>query len=103
MVRYQGESSSLMTVLGVTVVGAGVLVIGSTLGAGIGAVCGQILDWVPYLNHAIPEGVAYLGNAFGDTDNTREVIGTLEGNLDKVGAGMGFVGGFLKSSVSYKK
>ncbi|HLC97962.1 MAG TPA: hypothetical protein VJC21_04240 [Candidatus Nanoarchaeia archaeon] len=79
-----------------------VVVVGASVGAAFGALGGQVLDWIPYLNTAIPEGIAYLGNAVSDTDTTQDTLRYLEGNLDKVGAVMGFVGGYLKSSTTVK-
>ena len=81
-------------------IGSAVIFIGSTVGAGFGALGGEILDHIPYLNQAIPKGVAYLGNAFSDSDTTQQVMDYLNGNLDKVGACMGFLGGFVKSTLS---
>ncbi len=95
-------TEKLVIETGVAAVGAGVVVIGATLGAGVGAVCGEILDHVPYLNHAIPEGIGYLSN-YIKPENVREAQNTLQGNLDKVGAAMGFVGGFYRSSTIVKK
>jgi hypothetical protein len=72
---------------GVTI---GAIAVGATLlyaagGAIIGAICGEILDHLPYLNTAI-----------SDTLNTIFHTNYFTGNLDKLGATLGFIGGFLK-------
>ena len=81
-------------------IGAAVVVVASVAGAGFGAIGGEILDHVPYLNHAIPEGIAYIGNAFSDQDTVKNAKEYLQGNLDKVGAAMGFLGGYVKATLS---
>ena len=78
-------------------------IINSILGAAIGALCGEILDHIPYLNHAIPEGLYYLANYINPSaaEYARNV---LVGNLDKVGAVLGFICGFVAlSKVRIKK
>ena len=98
---------SLTEKIGAGVIVAGIggvaVMFGASVGAAFGALGGQILDWIPYLNSAIPEGIAYLGNAVSDTDTTQDTLRHLEGNLDKVGAAMGFVGGYLKSHTTVKR
>ena len=83
-------------------IGTAVVIFASVAGAGFGAIGGEILDHMPYLNHAIPEGIAYLGNAFSDQDTVEEATQYLQGNLDKVGAAMGFLGGYVRTTVSAK-
>jgi hypothetical protein len=85
------------------IVVGGVMIIYSGLGAAMGAIGGEILDWIPYLNRAIPKGIAYVGNAFSDQDNTKQTIEYLQGNLDKVGAVAGFLGGFVRSTTSSRE
>lgn len=82
---------------------AGTILSATTAGTAIGALGGQILDWVPYVNKAIPKGIAYLGNAFSEGDTTEQTLKYLYGNLDKVGACMGFLGGFIRSTITFKK
>ncbi|MBI1969029.1 hypothetical protein HYS49_03905 [Candidatus Woesearchaeota archaeon] len=98
---------SLTEKIGTGVIVAGVsgvvVMLGASVGAAFGALGGQILDWVPYLNHAIPEGLAYLGNAVSDTDTTQDTLRYLDGNLDKVGAVLGFVGVYIRSNMTVKK
>jgi CTP-dependent riboflavin kinase len=65
--------------------GAGFIFLSATLGALIGALFGEILDHTPYLNTAISETL----NTIFHTDY-------FTGNLDKLGATLGFVGGFFK-------
>lgn len=81
----------------------GLPILSVTVGAGVGAITGEILDHLPYLRHAIPEGIAYLGNAFTDQDTIQKAKQCLDGNLDKVGAAVGFIGGYLRSGISFHK
>jgi hypothetical protein len=75
-----------------------VTVLAATVGsATVGAICGEVLDYVPYLSSAIPEGIEYLAR-FVNPETTQEVRVTLQGNLDKVGAAAGFVGGFFRTN-----
>jgi hypothetical protein len=67
--------------------------IGSTL---VGACAGQMCDMLPYVNHAIPEAISHIGNAFTDGDTVRSAASYLEGNLDKIGAAAGFLGALRK-------
>ena len=85
-------------VAGVVGVG-GLTVAGTVLGTGIGAGMGEILDHVPYFNHAIPDGVGYIANYF-NPETAQRGRELLYGNLDKLGAALGFIGGFLKTSTS---
>jgi hypothetical protein len=71
----------------------GAVVAGATLlyaagGAIIGAICGEILDHLPYLNTAI-----------SDTLNTIFHTNYFTGNLDKLGATLGFISGFFKKCI----
>ncbi|MCC5993978.1 MAG: hypothetical protein LM587_00030 [Candidatus Aenigmarchaeota archaeon] len=66
-------------------IGAGLVFLNATLGAFVGALFGEILDHIPYLNTAI-----------SDTLNTMFHTNYFTGNLDKVGATLGFVAGFFK-------
>jgi len=81
---------------------AGAVVVSSTAGAAVGSLCGEILDHIPYLNRAIPEGLYYLAN-YINPDAAEYAKTDLEGNLDKVGAAMGFIGGFYKSRTIVKE
>ena len=74
----------------------------SAFGAILGAIGGEILDHLPYLKHAIPNGFYYLANYISPDAAEKAKIALL-GNLDKVGAVMGFLGGFFKASLSCKK
>jgi hypothetical protein len=73
---------------GIALVGlsAGLIILSATLDALIGALFGEILDHTPYLNTAISE-----------TLNTIFHTNYFTGNLDKLGATLGFVSGFFKS------
>ncbi len=82
-------------------VGAALMAAHASAGAAFGAIAGQILDWMPYFNHAIPEGIAYVGNAIFGQD-AAPTIEYLQGNLDKVGAAAGFLGGFVRAKQSNK-
>ena len=71
-------------------------IIGVGVGAAVGALAGECLDWMPYFYHAIPEGIAYIGNVFTEGNVSKPAIESLIGNLDKVGAVAGAgSGGFL--------
>lgn len=61
----------------------------------MGGLSGELCDWTPYLNHAIPEGFNYFSQLVNqDIDIYR--------NLDKIGALVGFLYG-LKPKLSIKK
>ncbi len=70
--------------------------------AALGALCGEILDRTPYLKHAIPDGLNYLA-MYITPETAKQAKTALEGNLDKVGAAMGFIGGFYRSALLYRK
>ena len=72
----------------------------SCTGAVVGSAIGECLDHIPYLNYAIPQGIAYLGNAFSDQNTVKDTVQYLYGNLDKVGAAVGFIGGYIRSRPS---
>ncbi len=88
--------------VGATTLAAGVIITGAAIGSITGSFVGEVLDHLPYLKHAIPEGLSYLAN-YINPEAAKQAKIALEGNLDKVGAAMGFIGGFYKSIVSYKK
>ena len=67
----------------------------------VGAAAGQVCDWIPYVSHAIPEGIAYVANAFTDGDTMQQATEYLEGNLDKVGAATGFAAGYFRPIVRF--
>lgn len=71
----------------------------SAYGAICGAIGGEILDHLPYLKHAIPSGFYYLAN-YISPESAEHAKAALYGNLDKVGAVFGFIGGFFKASLS---
>ncbi len=88
-----------------TIVGAGgaaILIVASAAGATLGALAGEILDNVPYIRHAIPEGMCYLAN-FINPDTAEKAKNAMYGNLDKVGAAVGFLSPYLKSSTKVTK
>ena len=66
---------------------------GTGIAIAAGAITGEVLDWIPYISNAIPQGIAYVGNAFTDTDSTQRTVELLSGNLDKVGAATGMLRG----------
>jgi hypothetical protein len=76
---------------GIALVGLGtvLIIINATLGAFVGALSGEILDHTPYLSTAISE-----------TLNTVFHTEYFTGNLDKLGATLGFVVGFFKSHLN---
>lgn len=76
-------------------VGSALIISGPIFGAGYGALTGQILDWIPYLNNAIPEGMGYLENILHEGNYIKE---NLQGNIDKVGAVVGFLGYYFNSN-----
>lgn len=88
--------STMTTILGgsIGITTGGFVTIRAILYAGFGALGGEALDWTPYLGTAIPEGFAYMRDIFSNTDNgqTRDF---LIGNLDKVGATLGFLSSFV--------
>lgn len=59
----------------------------------VGGLAGQICDILPYINHAIPEGIGYVAGYFTDADKVKAATEALDGNLDKVGAAIGFYTG----------
>jgi hypothetical protein len=87
---------------GTSLVTAGLIILGASVGSAVGAIGGEILDHIPYLKKAIPDGIGYLTN-YINPDATVNAQAALYGNLDKIGAAMGFIGGFYRSSISYKK
>jgi len=52
---------------------------------GIAALAGEVMDHIPYISKAIPEVLEELTNSE-----------YFHGNLDKLGATLGFVGNYLK-------
>jgi hypothetical protein len=76
--------------IGIALVGLGAVALAflsAAAGAAVGALFGEILDNTPYLNTAI-----------SDTLNVMFHTNYFTGNLDKVGATLGFVGGFFKGT-----
>jgi CTP-dependent riboflavin kinase len=82
---YRISSEEVYAGIALVGLGAGLIFLSATLGALIGALFGEILDHTPYLNTAISE-----------TLNTMFHTNYFTGNLDKLGATIGFVGGFFK-------
>jgi hypothetical protein len=82
---YYISSKDVGTGIVLVAIGAGLVFLNATLGAFVGALFGEILDHIPYLNTAI-----------SDTLNTVFHTNYFTGNLDKVGATLGFVAGFFK-------
>lgn len=66
-----------------------VMHVGATL---VGALGGELCDHLPYVHHAIPEGIAYIGNCFTEQDTVQKTAEYLKGNLDKLGAVSAFFG-----------
>lgn len=87
----------LLAAGGVVAVTAGLIIAAPIIGCGIGALCGEVLDHTPYFKKAIPEGIAYLTGYINPEASEKSKV-LLQGNLDKVGAALGFIGGFFKSS-----
>ncbi len=62
--------------------------VGKILGLGItvtfAALAGEVMDHVPYISTAVPEAIKGLTNS-----------GYFYGNLDKLGAALGFIGYYL--------
>ena len=84
------------------VAGAGALYFaGIALSTLVGAAAGQVCDWIPYVSHAIPEGIAYVANAFTEGDTVQQAKEYLEGNLEKVGAAAGFAAGYFRPIVRF--
>jgi len=83
-----------ITAAGGTLVGLGgvAVLIGAAGSAALGALAGEIVDHIPYLNYAIPKTL-------------EEIFKTnyFYGNLDKLGATLGFIGGFFKSYIRVEK
>ncbi len=78
-----------------TVIGVGVVLIGivaiflfATIGALIGAITGTILQNVPLLGGMVVKGFAQFG-----VENA---------NLGEIGAALGFIAGFFKSTIEHK-
>ncbi len=74
-----------------------------TAGSFMGALAGQICDVVPYVKHAIPEGIGYIAQYISDAETAKHATQALYGNLDKVGAALGFTGGFIRGAISFTK
>jgi hypothetical protein len=66
--------------------------IGLGLATGIAAVMGEAMDHVPYINTAVPEAI----NQIAKTEY-------FHGNLDKLGAALGFLGCYLRRATETKK
>ncbi len=94
LIALIGTGGAISTGIGATVAAA---FLPGIMGSAIGGLSGEILDHIPYLNTAIPEGFAYLGNVFTDQNTIEEATKYLTGNLDKVGAGLGFSGAYFRS------
>jgi hypothetical protein len=82
---YNISGEDVGTRLALVAIGAGLVLLNVTLGAFVGALFGEIIDHIPYLNTAI-----------SDTLNVMFHTNYFTGNLDKVGATLGFVAGFFK-------
>jgi hypothetical protein len=57
------------------------------------ALIGETMDQLPYFHSAIPSGIDLAINLFHNVD----IKDNLHGNLDKLGAGIGFIGTMAKS------
>lgn len=66
------------------------------LSTAFGLVVGEMFDRLPYLDNIIPEGIAYIGNAFTEQDTVKKTTDYLYGNIDKIGAASGFIGSFFR-------
>jgi hypothetical protein len=82
---YRISGKDVDTWIALVGLGAGLIFLSAKLGVLIGALFGEILDHTPYLNTAISE-----------TLNTIFHTNYFTGNLNKVGATLGFVAGFFK-------
>jgi len=91
-----------ITGAGAAVVMAGAVIASAAAGSAFGAIGGEILDHIPYLKRAIPEGIGYLAN-YINPESAEKATTALKGNLDKIGAALGFFAGFYRKIVSFKK
>lgn len=80
-----GEGAIVAGVIGTAIVAT---LITPILYAGFGALFGEILDHVPYFDKAVPQGIDSMMP--GDQS-------MLAGNIDKMGAALGFGGSFFRS------
>jgi hypothetical protein len=58
------------------------------------ALMGEGYDWIPYLNESIPEGIGHL-LSMGDYIRQETIETELQGNLDKLGGGLGFMSSMI--------
>ena len=82
--------------IGVGALGAAIVVGGTILGTATGAGIGEVIDHVPYLSRAIPDGISLTASYF-NSEAAQASKDYLDGNLDKLGASLGFVGTFIYS------
>ena len=73
----------------ISLASAGLSLLGLVISSAVGACGGEILGHRPYLKRAIPEGIGYLTH-YINPDATMKAKTALQGNLDKVGALIGF-------------
>jgi hypothetical protein len=84
---YRISGSYVLIGISLVGVGAALVILSAAEGAVFGALFGEILDHTPYLNTAISGTL----NTIFQTDYFTD-------NLDKVGATLGFVGGFFRGT-----
>lgn len=70
----------------------GVGLVGKIISVGLAsatcALAGEVVDHLPYLSTAVPQGLEFMANMFYDA----HIAEKLTGNMDKLGAGLGFFG-----------
>ena len=81
---------------------SGLVILVSTGGALLGGLTGEICDNTPYIYSAIPEGIGNLARYFVDSKYVTEATSYMTGNLDKLGAAFGFIGGFFGNRLRCK-
>lgn len=65
------------------------------LGTLCGAIGGELVDQIPYFSHIVPEWTGHLIGIFTSEDTGLKFSEMFVGNLDKIGAVLGFFGGMF--------